>query len=304
MLLVPLFKRAKEQIALCCSFGKERKSESHDGIASRSPTPQNIDAFKLYRNTYNKISRSAKKLYYESELCRAGCNLKATWKIIHQAINLKSKKSGSQIKSILINNIETTSPKLIAEYLNRFFASAPTLIVNDICKVNSVSANSNNPNIPLFKLSDRAVTAQEIIETVKLLESKSSMDMNGLSMMLIKNCIWSLATPLAHVFNNSFVNGTVPSQFKVSKVIPVFKGGDPRMADNCRPISLINNIAKILEKIMGLRLASFLDHPSLISSSQFGFRKSHSTIHPIVQFQNFVTKLSTTGNMLWRFSVI
>ena len=41
---------------------------------------------------------------------------------------------------------------------------------------------------------------------------------------------------------------------------------------------------------MGLRLSAFLENHSLISKSQFGFRKQHSTIRPIIQFQNFITK--------------
>ena len=144
-------------------------------------------------------------------------------------------------------------------------------------------------DVPNFKLSDKAVSAEEIIETVKLLESKKSTDMTGLSMLLIKKCVWSIATPLAHVFNNSFSTGVVPSQFKISKVVPIYKSGDPRLADNYRPISLISNISKIIEKIMGCRLTAYLEHHSLITNSQFGFRKNHSTIHPIIQFQNFVS---------------
>ena len=114
--------------------------------------------------------------------------------------------------------------------------------------------------------------------------------MNELSMFLLKKCIWSVASPLAHVFNKSFELGIVPCQFKISKVIPIFKSGDPRQADNYRPILLINNFAKIIEKIMAIRLTAFLENHSLITNSQFGFRKQHSTIHPIIQFQNFITK--------------
>ena len=41
---------------------------------------------------------------------------------------------------------------------------------------------------------------------------------------------------------------------------------------------------------MAIRLTAFLENHSLITNSQFGFRKLHSTIHPIIQFQNFITK--------------
>ena len=94
---------------------------------------------------------------------------------------------------------------------------------------------------------------------------------------------------MKHVFGLSFATGLVPDQFKVAKVIPIFKSGDPRSADNYRPISLLNNFSKIIEKIMCLRLTAFLESNALISPFQFGFR-SHSTLHPIMHFQNFITQ--------------
>ena len=46
---------------------------------------------------------------------------------------------------------------------------------------------------------------------------------------------------------------------------------------NYRPISLLSNLEKILEKLMYSRLVSFLDRFEIIYSKQFGFRKKHST---------------------------
>ena len=261
-----------------------------DKMAASSPTNFNINAYKSYRNVYNKVLKTAKKIYFENAISKAKCDLKKTWSLIRQAINLKSKKSGNCITNLIFNNIEVSSQKEIAEYLNNFFATAPSLIVNEIRDVPNVAEADDQMDLQLFKLNENAETEQEIIETVKLFDAKKSFDMNGVSMLIVKKCIWSVASPLAYVFNKSFEQGVVPCQFKIAKVVPIFKSGDPRIADNYRPISLINNFAKILEKIMALRLTAFLENHSLISNSQFGFRKSHSTIHPIILFQNFVTK--------------
>ena len=237
-----------------------------DKLASISPTPFNINTYKSYRNLYNKILRLAKKMYFETELGKAKSNLKKTWELIRKAVNLKNKKSSGSINNLLINNVLSTTPLEIAEHFNNFFATVPNLIVNNVRKVPVTPDTPPDNNIPIFKLSNSAVTAQEVIETVKLLESKTSVDMNGLSMLFVKKFIWTIATPLAHIFNNSFVTSVVPDQFKISKVIPIFKGGDTRLADNYRPISLISNISKIIEKIMACRLTAFLDHHSLITN--------------------------------------
>ena len=59
--------------------------------------------------------------------------------------------------------------------------------------------------------------------------------------------------------------------------------------DNYRPISLLSCYSKIIEKIVCSRLTSFLDTNNLITNSQYGFRKKHSTLHPLIHFQNFIS---------------
>ena len=59
--------------------------------------------------------------------------------------------------------------------------------------------------------------------------------------------------------------------------------------DNYRPISLLSSFSKIIEKIVSIRLTSFLDSNKLISNSQYGFRKKHSTVHPLLHFVNHVS---------------
>ena len=59
--------------------------------------------------------------------------------------------------------------------------------------------------------------------------------------------------------------------------------------DNYRPISLLSSFSKIIEKIVATRLTNFLDTNNLISNCQYGFRKNHSTLHPLVHFLNDVS---------------
>jgi retron-type reverse transcriptase len=113
-------------------------------------------------------------------------------------------------------------------------------------------------------------------------------------MYFLKNLILQLVTPLTHIFNLSFLNGVVPYQLKIAKVVPIFKSGDPMLVDNYRPISLLCNFSKVLEKIMCNRLTKFLNDNNVLSSSQYGFRRKHSTIHPIIHLLNEVTKASTS----------
>jgi hypothetical protein len=84
--------------------------------------------------------------------------------------------------------------------------------------------------------------------------------------------------------------GIVPIQFKIARVVPVFKGGDSTSPDNYRPIALLSNFSKILEKIVAKRLMTFFEANNILSGAQFGFRAGHSTVHPMVLLHNYVAK--------------
>ena len=50
---------------------------------------------------------------------------------------------------------------------------------------------------------------------------------------------------------------------------------------NYRPISLLCNLDKIIEKLMYNQIIQFLENNKLIYYKQFGFRKNFSTPHAI-----------------------
>ena len=77
---------------------------------------------------------------------------------------------------------------------------------------------------------------------------------------------------------------------KIAKVVPIFKSGDKLLPDNYRPISLLPNFSKILEKLIANRLSNFLESNNYLSKNQYGFRKNHSTVHPLIHFMNHLTK--------------
>jgi len=110
-----------------------------------------------------------------------------------------------------------------------------------------------------------------------------------LSMFFIKKFVHILSLPLLHLITKSLETGVIPNQLKIAKVVPIFKSGDRLSPDNYRPISLLPNFSKILEKVVSTRLIEFLDEQKIISESQFGFRKGHSTIHPLMLFMNNLT---------------
>ena len=69
----------------------------------------------------------------------------------------------------------------------------------------------------------------------------------------------------------------------ISKAIPFIKNkGIILECENYRPISLVSNINKIVEKLMHGRLYHFLNINCCIYENQSGFRSKHSTNHALV----------------------
>ena len=93
---------------------------------------------------------------------------------------------------------------------------------------------------------------------------------------------WERMTP-----QNSVI---FPDKLKISKVIPIYKKGDPSLFKNDRPISLLSAISKVLEKIMALQLSSYFEKNKLLFDSQYGFRPNHCTEHAAFELIDRVYK--------------
>ena len=105
------------------------------------------------------------------------------------------------------------------------------------------------------------------------LDSHKSSSPNSIPVKLLKLLKSDISQELRDVFNMSFLTGQFSSVLKIAKVIPIHKKQSKVDYANYRPISLLSNIEKIIEKLMYKRLSDFLDVNNLIYSLQFGFRQ-------------------------------
>ena len=102
---------------------------------------------------------------------------------------------------------------------------------------------------------------------------------------------------MADLFNLSFKNGVSPSVLKTAKVIPIFKKDSKLDYSNYRPVSLLSNIEKIIEKLMYRRLYTFLNNKNIIYDLQFGFRQEYSTSHALINITENIRKTLDDGNI-------
>ena len=241
--------------------------------------------YKNYRNLYNKVLKSAKKMYFESKLESNKNEPKKLWATLNEILNRSSSKSS--IDKVSVNGKLIDDAQNMANEFNSFFSEIAENILKDIPESTAKPEDYLTDSGFNFELGQ--VDPSEIIEIVKSLKSKSSLDIDGLNSKLLKSVITEIAVPLSFIFNLSFDLGQVPESFKVSRTCPVFKSGNPEELTNYRPISCLPVLSKIIEKIVFKRLYSFLANNKLLYRMQFGFQPGKSTFQPILNIVNFIS---------------
>ena len=138
---------------------------------------------------------------------------------------------------------------------------------------------------------------EEIASIILSLNSNKAFGPNSIPyriLFLLKN---EILKQLADLFNLSFTTGVFPFVLKTAKVVPVFKKDSKLDYSNYRPISLLSNIEKILEKLIYKRLYTFLDNKNIIYDLQFGFRQQYSTSYVLINITENIRKALDDGNI-------
>lgn len=118
------------------------------------------------------------------------------------------------------------------------------------------------------------------LERVKLaidnLDNNTSMGPDGIHPLVLKSCQYHLAYPLHLIFTKLLNTGQVPSAWKSSNIVPIFRKGLHSDPLNYRPVSLTSICCKMLERIIVEQLNLYLDNNLILSDAQFGFRAGRS----------------------------
>jgi len=220
--------------------------------------------------------RKAEKDYYNNQFDNRVNDTKAIWGNLNKLFN-KNNYKGNTVNKLNCNGNSVDDPKVICERFNQYFLN----VANDLSKQKN-NLNYNNfkqylgPSVSnSFFCSDVLLT--ELREVVHSLKPSKSCVGNSLSSSLLGACFDHIALPLLYICDLSFKLGVFPDKLKLSRVIPIFKKGSKDCVSNYRPISITNPIAKVLEKLMHIRLVKYLNKYNLLYDFQFGFRTNFST---------------------------
>ena len=239
-----------------------------------------------YQRTRNKVNielRKAKKDYYSTKIAGDKSNPKEAWKTINSLLGRRNKPT--IVNELKLGENSLTNPKDIAEGFNEYFSNIGPNLASQIDTSNS-NYETYVKNAESEFTAFQPVTVNLVYKLLTGLSSNKATGVDKISCKIIKIASSAISDSLTHIFNQAITLSSFPDEWKTARVIPLYKNGQRNVAGNYRPISVLPAISKVMEKILYDQLYNYLSNFRLLSDSQFGFRKFHSTATALLDCTN------------------
>ena len=142
------------------------------------------------------------------------------------------------------------------------------------------------------------VNYDRMLEKLNELKVSSSPGPDGIHPMFLHMCAQALIRPLIIVFRKSLEEHKLPSQWKVSRVVPIFKGGSKAVALNYRPVSLTSTPCKVMERLLVDHIVQYLEDSELLANGQFGFRQGRGVEDQLLLMYGEIVEIVDSGGMV------
>ena len=207
--------------------------------------------------------------------------------------NICENPSGKKFYSYINNKLKTRSviPPLYNETTKTFCFSDCDKATLFNSYFHSVFTNDDS-QVPILhqrsfqSMYEFEILPGDILAVVKDMKDKITRTPEHVPSYFIKRIIRSIIKPLTFLFNLFLRLHFVPSQWKISQIIPIHKKSNKSLPNNYRPIALTSSFSRIFESILHSKILSHLLYNSLISPAQFGFVPGKSSCSQLLSTVN------------------
>ena len=167
----------------------------------------------------------------------------------------------------------------------------------------SASVNSQHiiPDSPPPMFSTFSTVTEDQVTNIITNSPSKSCSLDPWPTFLVLDYLDILITPITSIINASLEQGQCPNFFKQAHVTPILKKSslDKEVFKNYRPVSNLNFISKILERVVAVQLQTHLNEAGLMTAFPSAYRKHHSTESALLNIHNDIplnmTKWSVTA---------
>lgn len=218
---------------------------------------------------------------YDNFINRAEININTNPK--HFWTFVKSKQKSSELpNNMFLSSQQVSGGEAISNLFNIHFQSS----FESRSPCTSSTTRTHSPNTSVLNLNNVNIDTELVRKYLKSLDPTKGSGPDGIHPVFLKNCASVLCYPLSQIFKTSLSSGIFPQQWKSSYVVPIFKKGDKHNIENYRPISKLNVMGKLFEKIVFDIIFPCI-RPHIISN-QHGFVTKKSTETNLCEFVDTV----------------
>ena len=264
----------------------------------KTKSESDVSAYKKKRNEVNSLLNKSKQAYYKNLLNETSNNLDKFWNTIKKLYpNNPAKQSLPMFK---IDSTDISDSSVISNAFCSYFSTVVSSLKKKAFLLRDcvwTFQQKFNPRTDChFKF--KTVTVQQVCKLLESLKRKKASGLDDIPAYLLKDCANVIAKPLTHIINSSLTTGVFPTDWKLSKLIPIPKSKPYNRIENYRPISVIPAISKVIEKLVYRQLSTYLENNNLLDESQFGFRKGRSTELAATLFTDNVKRKVDEGKLV------
>ena len=241
-----------------------RRKEAAYRRLRRTPGPDSKADFSEKRRLFKTISTHRYYQYLRKLTDDFHSNSKRYWSF------LKCVTKKTSISPVLCdaNHRTVTDDRERATLLNEAFSA----------KFSDPHVNQlpHTPSYNLDNMSSLYVSEDLVRSALLSINPNKACGTDNVSARVIAECAQELVTPLTKICAVSVRSGVFPERWKQANIIPIFKKGDKKQANNYRSVSLLSLFGKTLERVVYDQLYRHVS--PVLCAEQHGFIPRRSCV--------------------------
>ena len=255
-----------------------------------------LDYSKL-KSEIRKRLNASKNNYFYRLINDTANKTKNMWSHLNKFIN---KQKDSTNDKELIKNFKFDTEQTLGQKLNLHFANVVPNLRNKFKARKAFSVNKRKLETQKIKCNAQSIvlfesSPNEIMNIIKNMNIKLSTGLDGIQMKHLVKSLENSAICISILINSIISAEIWPDDLKISILRPVYKKGCKSDPGNYRPIALLSNINKIIEKFFYTKIVTFLDRFNIITEKQYGFRQNKSTTDSLKHINEVLAKSLNDG---------
>jgi hypothetical protein len=255
---------------------QKAKRSRLETIYRRTRRQTDHDKYKEQARLVTKLITNSRREHYRSLITKHATKPRNLWNTLN---SLLGRSSCHSLPS-------ASSPSALASSFLSFFGDKVAKLQS------SLSASATSPHVtppaPPPLLSDFSPATASEVKAAILAASDATCPLDFIPTRVLKSCLHTLLPPITTLINLCLNESTFPVCFKTAQVSPLLKKYSLPKDDlsSYRPISNLNFLSKLLERIIHNRLTTHLNTFPSLSPFQSAYRKFHSVETALLRIQN------------------